>query len=220
MSGRGTGVLVEEWNGQHGIRMLNLGVEITRAAAAGNAAVSLSVTDRAAVTAELVDPSSGRLIARHDAGLLNAGENTVTFAPADYVSAWSAGDYRVVLRARSTYEHGAVATTEVPVRLTSGGQPALPDILTLIGNTPNPFNPQTTIRFVVPAGARRDYALRIYDVAGRLVRGLASGQIDPGMHDVRWDGTNDRGESVSSGVYLYRINVGADALRGKMVLLK
>lgn len=221
-SARGAGVLVEEWNGQHGIRMLNLGVDITHAAASTtrNAAVTLNLTDRAAVSAELIDPSNGALIARHDAGVLDAGDNTVAFAAADYVNAWSAGDYRVVLRARSTYEHGAESTAEVAVRLTSGGQPSLPAKLTLIGNTPNPFNPSTTIRFVVPAGARRDYSLRIYDVAGRLVRNLASGQIEAGIRDVRWDGTDDRGQNVSSGVYLYRVSVGAESLRGKMVLLK
>jgi flagellar hook assembly protein FlgD len=78
----------------------------------------------------------------------------------------------------------------------------------------------TTIRFVVPAGPRRDHTLRIYDVAGRLVRELSSGSIEPGVHDVRWDGTDDRGTQVSSGVYLYRVSVGTESLRGKMVLLK
>jgi hypothetical protein len=222
LSGRGTGVLVEEWNGQHGLRMLNLGVDITGATAAsrGNGAVQMNLTDRATVTADMIDPANGTLIARHDAGILDAGTNTVAFAPADYVNAWNPGDYRVVLRARSTYEHGAEASAELPVHLTTGGQPALPDRLTLLGNSPNPFNPETTIRFVVPVGPRRDYTLRIYDVAGRLVRELASGQINPGMHDERWDGTNNNGATVGSGIYLYRISVGAETLRGKMVLLK
>jgi hypothetical protein len=217
--GRGSGVVVEEWNGQHGIRMLNLGVDITHASASKEAAVNLSLTDRATVTADLVD-ANGALIARHDAGVLDAGNNTVAFASADYINRWNAGDYRVVLRARSTYAHGAESSVEVPVKLTSGGSPDLPDRLTLMGNTPNPFNPMTTIRFVVPAGPRRDHTLRIYDVAGRLVRELSSGSIEPGVHDVRWDGTDDRGTQVSSGVYLYRVSVGTESLRGKMVLLK
>jgi hypothetical protein len=216
---RGAGVMVEEWNGQHGIRMLNLGVDITRATPARNASVSVSLTDRAAVTADLFD-RDGRLVARRDAGILEAGAGTVTFERDDFVDEWSAGEYRARVRARSTYEHGDEAVVDVPLTLASGGAPALPSRLTLLGNTPNPFNPATTIRFIVPAGAPRDYSLRIYDVAGRLVRELAAGRIDSGAHEVRWDGTDDRGAGVSSGIYLYRIAAGAEALSGKMVLLK
>ena len=220
MSGRGTGVLVEDWNGQHGIRMLNLGVDITSARATGNSALTLNLTDRANVTADLVDPSSGDVIARHDAGVLDAGMHTLQFASDDYTTTYRAGEYRAVVRARSTYEHGDQASAEVMVKLASGGSPSLPLRLTLLGNSPNPFNPETTIRFVVPAGQRRDYSVRIYDVAGRLVRDLASGKIDAGAHDVRWDGTDDHGATVSSGVYLYRVSAGNETQHGKMVLLK
>jgi hypothetical protein len=220
VSGRGTGVLVEDWNGNHGIRMLNLGVDITSARAAQPSAFTLSITDRAAVTADLVDPASGETIARHDAGVLDAGAHTIAFAPGDYSSAYSAGEYRAVVHARSTYEHGDQASVEIAVKLATGGAPSLPSRLTLLGNSPNPFNPETTIRFVVPAGSRRDYSVRIYDVAGRLVRELASGRIDAGAHDVRWDGTDDHGATASSGVYLYRVSAGNETQHGKMVLLK
>jgi flagellar hook assembly protein FlgD len=92
--------------------------------------------------------------------------------------------------------------------------------LTLLGNTPNPFNPTTTIRFIVPAGPERDYSLRVYDVRGALVRELGNGRIGGGSHDVRWDGRDGRGAPVSSGVYLYRVTVGNEKLTGKMALLK
>ncbi len=220
VSGRGTGVLVENWNGQHGIRMLNLGVDITSANATQNAALTFNITDRASVTADLVDPATGNIVARHDAGTLDAGAHTVTFAPADYTSAYSAGEYRAVVRARSTYEHGDAASVEIPVTITGSGAPALPSTLTLLGNSPNPFNPETSIRFIVPAGPRRDYAVRVYDIAGRLVRNLAVGRIDAGAHDVRWDGTDEHGAVVSSGVYLYRVSAGRETQHGKMVLLK
>jgi flagellar hook assembly protein FlgD len=109
---------------------------------------------------------------------------------------------------------------EIPLTLTNSGTPALPSTLTLLGNSPNPFNPETTIRFVVPAGPKRDYSVRVYDVAGRLVRNLAAGKIEAGAHDVRWDGTDQRGAVVSSGVYLYRVSAGRESQHGKMVLLK
>jgi hypothetical protein len=220
LSGHGSGVLVEEWNGQHGLRMLDLGVEISRATVEEDASVTLSLTDHAAVTAEIVDPADGRTIARHEAGILGAGQRTFHFRPDDFLSTWSAGAYRVAVHARSTYPHGSTSTVEMPITLASGGSPALPGRLTLLGNSPNPFNPVTTIRFAVPAGARRDYSVRVYDVAGRLVRELAAGQIGAGQHDVRWDGTDDHGAPVSSGVYLYRVSVGRETLNGKMVLLK
>jgi flagellar hook assembly protein FlgD len=57
-------------------------------------------------------------------------------------------------------------------------------------------------------------------VQGRLVRELASGQIGGGMHEVRWDGRGTRGEAASSGIYLYRLQVGQEQLTGKMALLK
>jgi hypothetical protein len=221
-SGQGSGVLVEQWGGQTGLRMVGLGVEM-RDATAGSAngvTVNMTLTDHAAVTAELVEARSGQVVARHDAGLMTAGPQSVRFNEPDYIAAWNSGDYRVNLRATSTYAGGLVGTTEVPVTLNGSGGPALPSRLTLLGNTPNPFNPATTIRFMVPAGGSQPYSLRIYDVRGALVRELGNGQISSGTHNVRWDGRDDRGAGVSSGVYLYRITVGSENLTGKMALLK
>ena len=62
--------------------------------------------------------------------------------------------------------------------------------------------------------------LRIYDVSGRLVRDLASGQVGSGLQEVFWNGQNQRGESVGSGIYLYRLEVGQQSFTGKMVLVK
>jgi len=221
-SGQGSGVIVDEWSGQTGLRMVGLGVEMKDAAAndRDGATVSMTLTDHADVTAEIVDPRSGQVVARHDAGLLNAGPQTIQFDTKDYIAAWQSGEYRISLSAHSTYDGGVIGTTEVPVTLSGSGGPALPSRLTLYGNMPNPFNPSTTIRFAVPAGSPQPYSLRIYDVRGALVRELGSGRIAGGNHEVRWDGRDGRGAPVSSGVYLYRLAVGADKLTGKMALLK
>lgn len=221
-TGQGSGILVEEWGGESGIRMLNLGIEVTDAAPVKDegAAVRVTLTDHGTVTATITHPGSGRVIARHDAGLLNAGPQTIRFAPEDYISAWDEGEYRVTVRANSTYDTGAMSETEITIVMDNAGGPVLPDRLTLLGNTPNPFNPSTTIRFTVPAGPVRDYRLRVYDVRGRLVRTLAAGQIVGGLHEVLWDGRNESGESVSSGIYLYRLDVGRGNFTGKMVLVK
>ena len=220
-AGQGTGVLVEEWGGENGIRLLNLGVDLEDAVAVENQnAVSVTLTDHADVSAEIVDPANGRVVAHHEAGVLGAGRRTIRFSEKDYVAAWSEGTYRVTVRARSTYDNGLSSTVEIPMQLSGSGGPSLPDRLALLGNTPNPFNPSTTIRFTVPAGPTRPYHLRVYDVRGAFVRELGSGQIGGGTHEARWDGRDRHGEPVSSGIYLYRLQVGATQLTGKMALVK
>ena len=95
---------------------------------------------------------------------------------------------------------------------------AAPAKVTLGQNVPNPFNPQTEIRFVLPARTKVD--LSIYDVRGRLVRSLVQGSKDAGEQIVRWDGRNDRGSAVASGVYVYRLRAGKETLSRRMVLLR
>jgi predicted outer membrane repeat protein len=95
----------------------------------------------------------------------------------------------------------------------------LPQVLTLGGNTPNPFNPRTEIRFTLPTAAR--VALDIHDVAGRKIQSLLSGkELDAGSHDVMWNGTDHAGRAVPSGTYLYRVVAGSEVVAGKMVLLR
>jgi len=89
----------------------------------------------------------------------------------------------------------------------------------LLGNFPNPFNPVTGIRYALPAPA--DVTLEVYDLSGRVVRRLLRGQAqDPGRYEVLWDGKNDRGAPVASGVYFYRLTADGRSLSRKMILLK
>jgi len=220
-AGQGSGVVVEEWGGTSGLRLLNLGVELKDAVAVDREnAVRVTLTDHADVSADIVDPSSGRVVAHHEAGALEAGTQTIRFAEKDYVAAWSAGTYRVDITARSTYDHGSTSSVQVPMEMSGQGGPSMPQRLALLGNTPNPFNPSTTIRFAVPAGASQPYNLRVYDVRGAFVRELAAGQVGGGVHEARWDGRDKNGSPVSSGIYLYRLEVGAQKLTGKMALVK
>ncbi len=88
----------------------------------------------------------------------------------------------------------------------------------LIQNSPNPFNPVTALRFGLPA--RQAVTLSIYDVAGRRVTTLVDGTMDPGWHDIVWDGRDDAQHRVSSGVYFCRlISQGSTSVK-KVVLLK
>ena len=87
----------------------------------------------------------------------------------------------------------------------------------LAQNTPNPFRPSTTIRFALPS--ERDVELRVFDVAGRAVKTIAQGPLGPGLHTLQWNGTDDNGGRLSSGVYFYRLTAGADRAQRKMVII-
>ncbi|HET9252397.1 MAG TPA: C25 family cysteine peptidase [Candidatus Eisenbacteria bacterium] len=98
--------------------------------------------------------------------------------------------------------------------------PAPPARAALEQNRPNPFNPSTTIGYVVPGSAPVKVTIRIVTVAGRHVRTLVSRNDEPGYHEARWDGTDDHGRPAASGVYLYRAEIGAATLTRKMALLR
>jgi hypothetical protein len=90
--------------------------------------------------------------------------------------------------------------------------------LVLEQNSPNPFNPTTTIRFVLPA--KEHVRLAIYDTGGRLVRTLADEVRGRGPNELLWDGLDNNGSAVSSGVYFYRLEAGKVHESKKMLLLK
>ncbi|MDP6169726.1 MAG: c-type cytochrome domain-containing protein [Candidatus Marinimicrobia bacterium] len=86
-------------------------------------------------------------------------------------------------------------------------------------NFPNPFNPETQIRFSI--GSQEDVKLIVYDVVGRQVRTLIKGNVyDPGFHVVNWNGLDDKGQKVPSGLYIYRIKAGSFIADKKMLLVK
>ena len=93
----------------------------------------------------------------------------------------------------------------------------------LLANYPNPFNPETWIPYHL--GEASDVRLRIYDINGSVVRDLELGPQDAGFYTSQsraayWDGKNDRGEKVSSGVYFYQLNTENHSFLRKMVILK
>jgi hypothetical protein len=83
---------------------------------------------------------------------------------------------------------------------------------------PNPFNPETTMSFTV--SQRTPVSLRIYNVNGALVRTVIDGELMPGQHHRVWDGRDDAGRAVASGVYFGKLVTSAGSQTVKMVLLK
>ncbi len=95
----------------------------------------------------------------------------------------------------------------------------LPTAPTLsLTNFPNPFNPETTISYSVPKDAK--VLLSIYNTKGQLVRTLVNGTVLSGTHRVVWNGADDNGNKVSSGIYFSRIQTEGKSLTTKMLMLK
>jgi hypothetical protein len=101
-------------------------------------------------------------------------------------------------------------------------QSGLPKVYSLSQNYPNPFNPSTTIAFDIPAisGEKQFVNLTVYDIRGRCVRTLINSDLEPGSHKIRWNGRDDRGQSVASGIYLYTLKAGEEIFTRKMIVLK
>jgi hypothetical protein len=103
--------------------------------------------------------------------------------------------------------------TDVAEVIDETGDPALG------ANVPNPFNPATTIHYRL--ARETEVRLGIYDVTGRLMRLLVDGELQrAGDQRLRWDGLDDGGRPVASGVYLYRLEVADQSFTRKMVLMK
>ncbi len=96
------------------------------------------------------------------------------------------------------------------------GMPALRMDLHL--NYPNPFNPSTVVSFTVPK--KEKVSVRVYDVSGRFVRTLTDKTFDAGKHSITWDGTNEGGRHVGSGVYFCRMDAAGFSKTRKLVLIR
>ncbi len=101
-------------------------------------------------------------------------------------------------------------------------EPALsaPKSFVLSQNYPNPFNPSTTIDYIIPEGPALPVHLMIYDIRGRLTRTLVDMDRGTGCHTVHWDGKDNHGNEVSSGIYLYSFEAGGFRSIRKMVIVR
>jgi hypothetical protein len=88
----------------------------------------------------------------------------------------------------------------------------------VLGNYPNPFNPITQIRFSIPEN--NFVSLKVYNSVGQLVRTLVNENLNKGFHNYEWNATDDSGNKLSSGIYLYRLQAGELVQTHKMILMK
>jgi hypothetical protein len=126
------------------------------------------------------------------------------------------GTYDVVV-----YNPGGASGVLAHAFQISGGPTAagdMPHKNALLPAYPNPFNPETTIRYEL--AARAHVSLRVYDVSGATVRTLVDESKAAGSYTLTWNGRDDHGSAVSSGMYFYRITAGSFSDVRKMTLVK
>jgi len=99
-----------------------------------------------------------------------------------------------------------------------GNESLVVESIQLYGNYPNPFNPTTQISFSLPD--EEEIELTIYNVKGQKVKTLFSGFAEEGIHSLTWNGENDAGRSVSSGIYFYKLKTNSKELIRKMLMMK
>jgi flagellar hook assembly protein FlgD len=163
------------------------------------------------VTAEIVD-GAGAVVARTDLGVRDAGRQD---ARVESALDLAAGDYTLRLSAASTYEESPGGSAELPFRW--DGPNGAPRVAGVTGASPNPFGATTSIRFAIPPSGVSSHSLSIYDLAGRLVRRLSQGPTSAGVHVATWDGRDASGRPVAAGVYLARLEAGAETSVRKVV---
>ena len=129
-----------------------------------------------------------------------------TYQPAELANFARLGQAMLVVVEEQAYEIRANAQGSRPV---------------LLQNAPNPFNASTAISFLIPFRlAEEATRLSIYNLAGQLVRVLQLDTQQAGEHTLSWDGRDDYGRAVASGVYIYRLDVGEWAVQRRMLLLR
>ncbi|MGH7598809.1 MAG: FlgD immunoglobulin-like domain containing protein [bacterium] len=96
----------------------------------------------------------------------------------------------------------------------------LPSEFVLKQNYPNPFNPSTTIAFSLPENHRGAVSLRIYNMLGAVVRELVTGDLAPGHYTKVWDGLDNSGQRLASGLYIYQLRAGNFSASRKLLLMK
>jgi hypothetical protein len=137
--------------------------------------------------------------------------------PADAAGHWELRitDQSYVLAGTQSLPLGA----DIPgIALRQHLESPLPQVFALAQNHPNPFNPVTTIRFSLPRSG--EVELAVYSVMGQRVATLLHGPWAAGSHTVRWDGTDDSGRQLGSGVYLYRLISADQAETRKLILVR
>jgi hypothetical protein len=164
----------------------------------------------------------------------NGGTDTTASIPANVIdslltawNAWGGSDsVRVRWMARAFFEGDSLSSSNLHFLFFKSGvtgisQPLpvdMPRQFVLHQNYPNPFNPSTNIRFSMPNAAK--VILSVYNLLGKKVAELVNENLQAGIHTVTWNGNNQNGKQVSSGLYFYLLETEQGKLQKKMLYLR
>ncbi len=118
-------------------------------------------------------------------------------------------EYHILELDESLFDDGGLGTAVEEVT---------PATFPTLASYPNPFNPTTNISFTVPGAGFTELA--VYNMAGQRIRTLVAGELSPGVHNVVWDGRNDSGNPVSSGIFVSRLVTGDNVVTNRMTIVK
>ncbi|MCF7919473.1 MAG: T9SS type A sorting domain-containing protein [Candidatus Cloacimonetes bacterium] len=150
-------------------------------------------------------------------GTLGAGESqtiTVNFDSNDIEEGIHTGDIVITCDSWDT----KIINVVLNVIVVGDDEESLPEAVRLSGNYPNPFNPETKINFQLPDAMKVN--LRVYNSKGQEVRQLADNYFPAGSHSLLWNGKDNAGVTVGSGIYFYTLKTDNEVLTHKMVLIK
>ena len=158
-----------------------------------------------------IDPNCGTILAGQSADI------TVTYNASNLVE----GEYtaNIIITSNDPAEPEVIIPVTLTVGYVNAEQEILPVVTELQGNYPNPFNPTTTISFAV-AQTSLFVNIEVFNIKGQKVKKLANEILPAGNHTVVWNGEDENGKSVSSGVYFYKMKNGNYLSSKKMILLK
>jgi len=163
--------------------------------------------------------SADNLIGWYDSQLAVSGPGAL----ADFIGEQSGGEWRIWVSDNAGGDIGVLHTWCVQV--VGGMQTGVPEWggetparYELVGASPNPFNPVTSVTYAAPQDGQ--VLLAVYNVAGQLVRTLVDGDVTAGYHEAVWDGRDATGAPAASGVYFARMEAEGFRASAKMVLLK
>jgi Peptidase family C25/FlgD Ig-like domain len=151
------------------------------------------------------------------AGILEAGETcpiTINFDTANLEYGW----HNAIIEITSESWDIKRLSVSLNVLSNESDEPAIPETNLLLGNYPNPFNPSTTISFLLSEAS--DIELIIYNIKGQEVLKLIDEYLQPGKQETSWNGCDEQGNVLSSGIYLYKLKTGSETLNAKMILMK
>jgi hypothetical protein len=191
----------------------------------GDASIGLQVAyNQTYVHSELtIRISAGWLSTNPGSGTVAPGGNTNVTVICD-ATTLDAGTYTGSLTVSGRDQYNVLPAVNVPVtfivRPVSVDEPTvdLPKEFGLSQNYPNPFNPTTEIKFALPVGAHVN--IDVFNVLGQKIRSLVDTDMEAGYKSVIWNGTDNAGAPVSSGIYFYKLNAGSKVFSKKMTLLK